>query len=170
MTEIRPMVSADAAAVLDIFRDGIATGHATFESEAGSWQNFDVAHLQTCRLVAVAPDGSLLGWFVLSPVSARAVYAGVAEVSLYVATRAGGRGVGGALMDAGITASEENNIWTLQAAIFPENEISIGLHSSRGFLEVGLRRHIGKMRHGPKAGAWRDVVFMERRSQITGRD
>lgn len=164
------MVSADAADVLDIFRDGIATGHATFETQAGTWSDFDQAHLPTCRLVAEAADGRLIGWFVLSPVSARPVYAGVTEVSLYVTGQAGGQGVGGALMDAGIQISEENNIWTLQAVIFLENDVSIKLHNSRGFREVGIRQRLGKMRHGPKAGAWRDVVLMERRSQSAGID
>jgi len=102
----------------------------------------------------------LLGWAALSPVSGRRVYAGVAEVSVYVTGAARGKGVGKALLNALVAQSEENGIWTLQAAIFPENRASIALHKTSGFREVGLREKIGQL-----GGAWRDVVLLERRSR-----
>ena len=105
----------------------------------------------------------MLGWAALGPVSARAVYSGVAEVSVYVAARARGRGVGFRLLSALVEASEENGIWTLQAAIFPENVASISLHQRAGFRVVGTRERIGAM-----GGRWRDTILMERRSATVG--
>ena len=67
-----------------IYEAGIATGLATFTTEAPSLQDWDTSHLALCRLVALAPDGAVLGWTALSPVSGRCFYAGVAEVSIYV--------------------------------------------------------------------------------------
>ena len=162
---IEPMTPADAAAVLAIFAAGIATGNATFQTEAPRWEEFDAAHLRSPRLVARDPAGELLGWCVLSPVSARAVYAGVAEESVYVAPAARGRGVGRALLEAMCRASEEAGIWTLQTGIFPENAASLALHEACGFRALGVRERIG--RHH---GRWRDVVFMERRSRRIGLD
>jgi L-amino acid N-acyltransferase YncA len=105
----------------------------------------------------------VLGWAALSPVSIRRVYAGVAEVSVYVATAARGRGVGKALLQTLVEESEGNGIWTLQAGIFPENTASISLHTSCGFRNVGIRRRIGKL-----GDVWRDVVLLERRSSKVG--
>jgi len=99
----------------------------------------------------------------LSPVSARHVYRGVAEVSVYVAAAARGRSVGKALLNALVRGSEVNGVWTLQAGIFPENSGSLALHQSCGFREVGVRRRIGKL-----GDAWRDVLLLERRSAIAG--
>ena len=145
-----------------IYLDGIATGNATFEIEAPSWEKWDTAHLQKMRLVA--RDGShILGWAAVSPVSNRCVYGGVAEVSVYVGEKARGQGVGRALLNALIEASEENGIWMLQAGVFPENVASINLHLQCGFREVGRRERIGKVR-----GAWRDVLLLERRSKNVG--
>jgi L-amino acid N-acyltransferase YncA len=149
-----------------IYAEGIATGNATFETELPSWEKWDLSHRQDCRLVAVdaaASERSILGWAALSPVSARRVYAGVAEVSVYVSTAARGRCVGKALMHALVEASETNGVWTLQASIFPENTASIALHKSFGFREVGVRRRIGKL-----GNVWRDVMLLERRSERVG--
>jgi len=104
--------------------------------------------------------GAMAGWAALSPVSARAVYAGVAEVSVYVAERWRGKGVGRALLLALINSSEENGIWTLQAGIFPENESSLALHRACGFREVGRREKIGMLN-----GVWRDTMLLERRAK-----
>ena len=157
--------------VREIYREGIATGNATFETSVPEWEPWDRAHRKDCRLVALEPfedDGelviplekvSVIGWAALSPVSAREVYRGVAEVSVYVATAARGRGVGRALMEALVLASEANGVWTLQAGIFPENSASIALHKAFGFREVGVRHKIGKL-----GDTWRDVTLMERRS------
>ena len=162
---IGPMTDADADAVLAIYAAGIATGHATFQTEVPHWEDWDAAHLRTPRLVARNPSGEVLGWCALSPVSGRAVYAGVAEESVYVAEFARGHGVGRALLEAMCRASEEAGIWMLQTGIFPENTASIVLHGRCGFRVLGVRERIG--RHN---GLWRDVVFMERRSQRVGVD
>jgi L-amino acid N-acyltransferase YncA len=160
--QIRHMADTDWPEVRRIYLEGISTGNATFEVEAPSWDRWDAVHLRDCRLVAC--DGAaVLGWAVLSRVSARRVYAGVMEVSVYVSESARGNGVGKALMTALIEASERAGIWTLQAGIFPENVASIKLHKSCGFREIGRRERVGKM-----GDRWRDVVLMERRSKDVG--
>jgi L-amino acid N-acyltransferase YncA len=160
--EILPMAAADWDSVRAIYEEGIATGNATFEKSAPDWQKWDSAHLKSCRMV-VRSAGEVLAWTALSPVSSRCVYAGVAEVSIYVAARARGCGMGKALLSALIDASERENIWTLQAGIFPENAASIELFRRAGFRVLGRRERLGMM-----DGRWRDVVLMERRSQIAG--
>jgi L-amino acid N-acyltransferase YncA len=177
---IIPMHPGMWPAVREIYREGIATGEATFEVELPDWEKWDSNHRKTCRLVALEPfaDDSpdrlippgefgklrVLGWAALSPVSARRVYAGVAEVSVYVAAAVRRRGVGKALLKALIEESEVNGIWTLQAGIFPENAASIAVHKSCGFREVGIRRRIGKL-----GDTWRDVLLLERRSAAVGK-
>jgi phosphinothricin acetyltransferase len=143
-----------------IYLQGIATGNATFQQTAPAWDEWDAGHLAVCRLIA--RDGEeIVGWAALSAVSRRAVYAGVAEVSVYVADGARGKGVGKALLAELIRQSERNGIWTLQSGIFPENVASIELHRSLGFRVVGVRERIGCMN-----GQWRDVCLMERRSPV----
>lgn len=160
--EIVPMAAADWEMVRAIYEEGIATGNATFEISAPEWEKWDGAHLGHCRLVARA-DGEVLAWATLSPVSSRCVYAGVAEVSIYVAARARGQGIGFALLTALVKASEHANIWTLQAGIFPENTASIELFRKAGFRVLGRRERLGQMN-----GRWRDVTLMERRSAVVG--
>ena len=147
-----------------VYEEGLATGDATFETEAPEWERWDASHLRACRLVALA-DGRVAGWAALSPVSAREVYAGVAEVSVYVGAEFRGRGLGRALLEALVRESEAEGIWTLQAGIFPENVASVALHKSCGFREVGRRERVGKLK-----GSWRDTVLLERRSQTVGTD
>lgn len=159
---IDALKSEDWDAVRTIYWEGIATGNATFETRVPEWSIWDNKHRPDCRLVA-REDTQIVGWAALSPVSSRQVYAGVAEVSLYVATSARGRGVGKFLLRALVEASEQAGIWTLQAGIFPENVASIELHKSLGFREVGRRERLGQMN-----GVWRDVILMERRSQVVG--
>jgi L-amino acid N-acyltransferase YncA len=159
---IEPLRAEDWEEVRTIYLEGIATGNATFAQSAPEWHMWDSAHLKTCRLAARCGEG-LLGWAALSPVSGRCVYAGVAEVSIYVAERARARGIGIALLRSLIVQSELNGIWALQAGIFPENEASIRLHTSAGFRMVGVRERLGQMN-----GRWRDVVLMERRSNVAG--
>jgi phosphinothricin acetyltransferase len=156
---ISPMLSEQWPQVERIYREGIATGNATFETESPGWENWDAKHHRHSRLIALDGIG-LLGWAALSPVSTRRVYAGVAEVSVYVAQAARGRGVGRALLTALVEQAEENGIWTLQAGIFPENRASIALHKVFGFREVGVRERIGQLR-----GVWRDVLLLERRGR-----
>jgi L-amino acid N-acyltransferase YncA len=160
--QITPMQPDDWPAVREIYREGIATGDATFETDVPDWEKWDSSHRQDCRLIARIGE-QVLGWAALSPVSGRCVYAGVAEVSVYVAAAARGSGVGKALLQALIEESELHRIWTLQAGIFPENAASIALHKSLGFREVGVRRRIGK-----RDEVWRDVLLLERRSSTVG--
>ena len=163
------MTPEDWGHVRSIYWQGIDTGDATFESDVPKWEAWDAEHLSSPRLVARAGD-TILGWGALSPVSERRVYAGVAEISLYVDAEHRRRGVGTALLRALIDGSEREGIWTLQAGIFPENRTSLGLVSRCGFREVGRRERLGKMAYGPHAGRWRDVVLLERRSETVGTD
>ena len=155
------MTAADWPAVERIYAEGIATGNATFEDRPPSWQSFDAGKLQEHRLVF--DDGAVLGWAAVSPTSAREVYRGVVEHSVYVGASARGRGVGAQLLDALIASCDAAVIWTIQSGIFPENEASLALHRSRGFREVGRRERIALMGYGPHAGRWRDVMLVERR-------
>jgi L-amino acid N-acyltransferase YncA len=158
--QIEPMRPQDWPAVRTIYLEGIATGNATFEQSAPEWEKWDAGHLPGARIVARL-DGAVVGWAALSGVSSRCVYAGVAEVSIYVAERARGRGVGRQLMTRLIDESKALDIWTLQAGIFPENVASIALHQRAGFRIVGQRERLGQMN-----GRWRDVVLMERRRAV----
>jgi L-amino acid N-acyltransferase YncA len=173
---ILPMPPDLWPAVREIYREGIEKGNATFETEVPDWERWDGGHRKDCRLVALEAFNEdvgeglislnnlmVLGWAALSPASARGVYRGVAEVSVYVATAARGRGVGKALLQALVQESEVNGIWMLQAGIFPENKASIALHKSCGFRKVGVRHGIGKL-----GDTWRDVLLLERRSSTVG--
>lgn len=159
---IEPLLTSDWDVVRAIYLDGIATGNATFETTAPSWADWDAKHRPDCRLVARA-NGVVIGWTALSPVSARQVYAGVVEESVYIAASAQGQGVGKALLSAVIAESESVGIWTIQTSIFPENVGSLALHKSCGFREVGYRERIGQMN-----GVWRSTIFLERRSTLSG--
>ncbi|MGF6924675.1 L-amino acid N-acyltransferase YncA [Chitinophaga sp. W2I13] len=159
---ILPMTATHGPQVLAIYEAGISTGNATFQTAAPSWEEWDQSHLKNCRLVATE-DNRVLGWAALTPVSSRCVYAGVAEVSVYVAPNAQGKGIGKALLQTLIEQSEENKLWTLQAGIFPENTGSIKIHEACGFRIVGRRERIGKM-----GDTWRDTLLLERRSKKVG--
>jgi L-amino acid N-acyltransferase YncA len=159
---VESMTASHWQAVRAIYLEGIATGEATFETEAPCWETWDATHLPSARLVARADD-SVIGWAALSPVSQRKAYAGVAEVSVYVAAHSRERGVGKALLERLIQESEQNGIWALQAAVFPENAATIALHKHGGFREVGRRERISKL-----DGIWRDTILLERRSEIVG--
>ena len=156
------MTPEDWPSVRRIYEEGIATGDATFETSAPSWEKWDAGHLAIGRLVAES-DGQVAGWAALSGVSDRCAYAGVAEVSVYVAGSARGQGIGSQLLQALIAASEDGGIWTLQAGIFPENRASIAIHLRAGFREIGRRERLGQL-----GGRWRDVLLLERRSRRVG--
>jgi len=155
------MTRDDWPAVEAIYAEGIATRHATFETAAPSWDEFDTGRHREHRLVAVE-GGVVVGWAALSPTSTRACYAGVAEHSVYVTESARGRGVGRALMDALVESADAGGIWTIQTSIFPENEASVALHERLGFRVVGRRERIAQL-----AGVWRDTLLLERRSRVT---
>jgi len=153
---------ADWDRVRAIYLQGIASGQATFETDAPSWEQWDAAHHPFARLVARA-DGQVVAWGALSPVSRRRCYAGVAEVSVYVAAECRGRGIGRRLLEALIQESERQGIWTLQGATFADNEASLRLQQACGFRVVGRRERIGQLQ-----GVWRDTVISERRSTVVG--
>jgi phosphinothricin acetyltransferase len=156
----RPIAAEDWVKVAAIYKQGIDTGNATFQQEIPDWTDWDKAHLKTCRILACTENG-IAGWAALSPVSSRCVYAGVAEVSVYVSTAHQGKKIGTALLGKLITDSENEGIWTLQAGIFPENTASLQLHDRMGFRQVGYREKIGKMDN-----TWRNTVLLERRSKL----
>lgn len=159
---IDAMVAADWPNVSAIYLEGIATGNATFETLSPTWDEFDRSHLPFARLVA-RQGRTIAGWVALSRVSNRSAYAGVAEMSVYVASWARGKRVGTALMSAAIQEAERNGVWTLQGAIFAENQASLRLCESAGFRQVGVRERIGQSR-----GQWRDTIIVERRSKVVG--
>ncbi len=187
--QVRAMTPHDWPAVREIYLEGIATRAATFETSAPEWEDWDRDHLTAHRWVAepgsaepgsaepgsaepgIAEPGSaepgssdaVLGWVACSPVSSRCVYAGVLEVSVYVAAAARGRGVGSALLAAVIASTEADGVWTLQSGIFPHNAASIALHERHGFRTVGTRERLGRL-----DGTWLDVVLLERRSAVVG--
>jgi len=168
---IEAMRDSDWPVVREIYRQGIETGDATFQTEVPDWPEWDANHLPHSRLVARLMEraavggaaGAIGGWAALSPVSRRECYAGVAEVSIYVAEAHRGRGLGHRLLSALVAESEAHGMWTLQAAIFPENPGSIALHERLGFRQVGVRERIAQ-----RDGRWRDTVLMERRSKSVG--
>ncbi len=147
----------DWPAVEAIYSEGIATGHATFETTVPMWEEWDASHLPDHRFVARS-DGVVIGWIAASAVSGRCVYRGVVEHSVYVAEHARGRGVGRRLLEALVASTEAAGIWTIQSGIFPENTASLALHEGCGFRRVGIR-----VRLGEHEGRWRDVVMIERR-------
>ena len=151
----------DWRAVRQIYEAGIATGNATFETSAPSWDEWDASHLVEHRLVATDDDDEVVGWAALSPVSDRCAYAGVAENSVYVDPEHHGHGVGRALLEALIDSAERGGYWTVQTGIFPENVGSIALHERCGFRIVGRRQRIGRLN-----GIWRDTLLLERRSPL----
>ena len=157
--KIKPMKKADWSKVRSIYEEGITTKNATFETDVPEWSGWDEDHLKSCRFVALN-DQHIVGWAALSPVSGRCIYSGVAEVSVYVSLSARGKGIGKLLLSSLIQESENQNIWTLQAGLFPENQISIVLHKKAGFREVGYREKIGEL-----DGIWRDVISLERRTK-----
>jgi L-amino acid N-acyltransferase YncA len=158
---VRPMGPDDADRVLAIYQAGLDGGDASFETTAPTWAAFDAGRLPTHRFVAVDRDGIVVAWIAVSPTSARAVYAGVVEHSVYVDPAAQGRGAARLLLDTLIASTEAAGIWTIQSGVFPENTASLALHERAGFRIIGVRERVG--RHH---GRWRDVVLLERRSPV----
>jgi L-amino acid N-acyltransferase YncA len=166
--EIRTLTAEDWPAVAAVYAEGIAGGEATFETAVPTWEAWDAGHAPDHRLVATGTHGGagdvVLGWAACSPVSSRCVYAGVLEVSVYVAGAAQGRGVGSALLGALVASTEAAGVWTLTAGVFPGNAASLALHARHGFRTVGVSERLGRAADG----AWRDVVRLERRSAVAG--
>jgi L-amino acid N-acyltransferase YncA len=160
----RPMTANDWEHVAEVYRQGIETGNATFQQDIPSWQDWDNWHLKNCRIVCIM-ENQLAGWAALTPISGRCVYAGVAEISVYIADKFRGQRLGLQLLQQLIEESEKENLWTLQAGIFPENTASLTIHEKLGFRKIGYRERIGKMK-----GKWRDTILLERRSGKIGID
>jgi L-amino acid N-acyltransferase YncA len=165
---IAPLTVDHWSEVERIYAAGIATGHATFESEPPTWEHFAETRLADHRQVALDEHQRVVGWVAASAVSERCVYAGVVEHSVYVDPRVQGQGVGRLLLQALIASTEAAGVWTIQSGVFPENTASLALHRAVGFRDVGIRQRVGRMGHGPFAGRWRDVVLIERRSSTVG--
>jgi len=157
---VRDLRPGDWPEVARIYREGIQTGNATFETEVPSWEDWDRTHLAEHRFVAQR-EGRVCGWIAASPVSSRCCYAGVAELSVYIGEEARGQGFGAALLAAIIESSERGGIWTLQTGVFPENAASLALLRRFGFRAIGTQDRIGRLH-----GVWRDVVLLERRSEV----
>lgn len=157
---VRDLRPDDWPAVRAIYDDGIRSS-ATFETEAPSWEAWDAGHTEL-RLVAER-EGTVVGWAALSPYSPRHCYRGVGNVSIYVAERARGTGVGRLLLAELVHRSEQAGYWTLNAGLFPENEVSLRLHQACGFRVIGVRERLGVL-----DGVWRDTVWLERRSTVVG--
>jgi phosphinothricin acetyltransferase len=162
MVTISPMLPEDWPVVRRIYAEGLATGRATFDTEIPEWEIWDAGHLAAPRLVA-RHDGEVVGWAALGPVSSRPCYRGVAEVSIYVAGGAQGRGAGRMLLEALVTASETAGLWTLHSSIHADNDVSVRLHQRCGFRVVGRRERIAR-----RADGWADTIIMERRSSVVG--
>jgi len=159
---IRAMTYQDSSRVLEIYKMGLDTRNATFETDVPSWTDWDIKHFKHSRFVYVENE-EMLGWIALSPVSTRKAYEGVAEVSVYIDTNTLGKGIGSKLMDKAIISSEEHLIWTLYSSIFPENTATLKLHEKFGFRIIGTRENIAKL-----DGKWRDTILLERRSKVIG--
>ncbi len=160
--EIKHITPDNWHEIARIYKHGIETGIATFETETPSWKHWDLSHLSSCRMAAWL-EQDLVGWTALSPVSKRSVYAGVAEVSVYVDVNLSQRGIGTQLLEQMTSESEKEGIWSLQASIFRENKASIQLHKKVGFREIGYRERVGK-----RNGVWYDNILLERRSKLIG--
>jgi phosphinothricin acetyltransferase len=148
---------SDAVSLAAIYNEGIEDRVATFETRPRSegdvrgW--FDGRH----PIVVVENDGQVVAFASTSTYRPRDCYAGIAEVSVYVAREFRRRGAGRAALDALIKEAENRGFWKLVSRVFPENKASRELIRSLGFREVGIYE-----RHGQLDGAWRDVVIVER--------
>ncbi|SFH89792.1 GNAT family N-acetyltransferase [Halpernia frigidisoli] len=161
--EIREMQPEDGEVVLKIFQEGIDSENATFDKEPPTWEVWDTKHFNLCRWILEDENNEIVGWAAIQPVSNRDCFRGVAEVSIYLTSKAQGKGLGQMLLQKLILDSEEKEFWTLQSGIFPENEASIAVHHKFGFVTVGRREKIGQMN-----GKWRDIILLERRSKTVG--
>ena len=159
---IRKMTQKDGPRVLEIYKMGIETGNATFETSIPCWEDWNSGHLKHSRFV-YTDNGKVLGWVALSPVSSRSAYEGVAEISIYIDTDTLGKGIGSLLIYQVITSSEEHGIWSLHSSVFPENTVTLKLHEKFNFRIIGTREKIAQI-----DGKWRDTILLERRSAMTG--
>jgi L-amino acid N-acyltransferase YncA len=153
---VRPATTADAAAVAEIYNQGIEEGQATFETRPHGAEDFTEGMGDGAPFLVAEDEGRVLGWARLGPYSSRSCYDGVAEASVYIGRAARGRGLGRLLMQALADEAARRGYWKLIGLLFPENEASVALMRSVGWREVGLFH-----RHGRMGGRWRDVLLME---------
>ncbi|WP_170125543.1 GNAT family N-acetyltransferase [Jannaschia seohaensis] len=167
---IRTPVPEDAAAISEIHAQGLATGHASFSDKPHDWTSFSASYMKGCGLALITEDRNVpAAWAGVASTSTRMTYRGVGEISVYVSNDQRRSGLGRQLLQEMISTSEKAGYWTLVAQVFPENTASLALHSKMGFSVVGRRAMLGLMSYGPCAGQWRDVIMMERRSDLVGR-
>lgn len=159
---IRAFRHDDWNVVAAIYQQGLESRNATFETSAPDFETW-IKKFHPHLLWVAESNDEVVGWAGLQPVSARKVYEGVVEVTIYIESAHSGKGIGRALMENLIEESEKAGIWTLYASIFPENTASISLHRSAGFREIGFREKIAQL-----DGKWRDTVLFERRSKKVG--
>ncbi|WP_299221093.1 GNAT family N-acetyltransferase [uncultured Aquimarina sp.] len=157
--KIQSFNQSDWSYIAKIYKEGIDTGIATFETNVPDWNQWNQSHSKSCRLKAVLKN-EIIGWAALSPVSNRDVYSGVAEVSIYITSKYRNFGIGKLLLAKLIEESEQEGFWTLQAGIFSNNAASIKLHTSLGFRIIGYREKVGKLQE-----TWHDNTILERRSK-----
>jgi Sortase and related acyltransferases len=162
LISFKPMGAEHWPLIKEIYSDGLSTGDASFQQDIPDWEDWNKNHLLHSRILILI-DQEIVGWGALSPVSLRSVYRGVAEVSIYIGKSFRGKGLGFQLLKSLVKESEENEIWTLQSSIFPENLASICIHQKNGFRKLGYREKVGRMK-----GIWRDTIIMERRSKVVG--
>lgn len=155
---IRAMKAEDWSAVAEIYTQGIESGISTFQQFCPSFEAWDSAHLRQGRLVAEI-DGTIVGWAVLAPTSARDCYRGVVEVSVYVHKDFQHRGVGYALMAAVESEARSMGCWTLFSVVFEVNKASLALHERCGYRVIGYRERIAQDRFGN----WQNTIHLEKR-------
>ena len=154
---IAKMTLADWPDVQSIYAQGIDGGQATFQTKVPEWKEWDASHHRFGRLVA-RRKAKVVGWVALAPVSTRACYRGVAELSVYVSSSDQQQGIGSALLNVVVEHAEQHGVWTVQGSLFPENIGSIRLLMKFGFREIGVRQRIAQL-----DGEWRDTILFERR-------
>lgn len=157
-TIIKPLNDSHRKEILEIYKLGIETKNATFNTVVPTWEEWDNSHLKHSRFV-IENDDKIAGWIALSPVSSRCNYSGVAELSVYIHPDFAGLGFASELMKILIDESERNGIWTLQSSIFSENVASVKLHEKFDFRKIGFREKISKIDE-----IWRDTLLYERRN------
>jgi len=152
----RPATPQDAAAIARIYNEGIEDRVATFETQLRTEEDthawFDGVH----PVVVAEQNGQVVGFGATSNYRNRACYAGIAEVSVYVARAARKGGVGRVVMQALLQEAEKAGFWKLVSRVFVDNQASRRLIASVGFREVGIYE-----KHGKLDGVWRDVLIVE---------
>jgi len=155
--QARPALSTDAAAIAQIYNQGIEDRVATFEThlrsaaDVATW--FDDFH----PLIVIEEEREVIAFAATFTYRPRECYKGIVEVSVYVARGARGRGAGRLALESLMSAAARAGFWKLVSRVFPENTASRALLRSLGLREVGVYE-----KHGQLEGAWRDVVIVER--------